>query len=226
MPAGPLLPFMLDAAERESQGRKNHAHRSCRCRRGRRCRGNCRIGPGGAVVQRRGAERAARGGCQRDRGQADGGNGNVSCLLRRTRHGRHQGRGRGRGTGALRPAAARDLAATLPVPGRRRQRRHPGAFGQRHGPQFGAGQGLRDDPDRYRPCRRRHHRQVDAPARRQAGHREDHRFLPSRGARRHRRRKGLRRGLLRRQGGARLFRRLLDGRTHGDDGGPALPRRL
>ena len=38
--------------------------------------------------------------------------------------------------------------------------------------------------------------------------------------------KALARGLLCREGGARLFRRLLDRRTHGNDGGRSLPRGL
>jgi hypothetical protein len=65
------------------------------------------------VLQRRGAERAARAGCQRDRCQAGGGGRNRACLLRRARHGRHEGRECGRGTGALRHAAAEDLATAL-----------------------------------------------------------------------------------------------------------------
>ena len=61
---------------------------------------------------------------------------------------------------------------------------------------------------------------------RQARHGEDHRFLLSRRARRHRRRQAVRAGLLCRSGAARLFRRVLYRRPHGDDGGRALPHRL
>ena len=39
------------------------------------------VGPGGAVVQRGGAQCAARAGCQRDRSEVGGGGWNGSCLL-------------------------------------------------------------------------------------------------------------------------------------------------
>ena len=117
----------------------------------------------------------------------------------------------------------------LPILRCRRQRGQPGAVGEHHRPRAWCS-GWRaggDHPDRHRPAQwRRHHREVDAPAGRRARCGEADRFLPSRRARRHRRRPRVRRGLLFREGGARLFRWLLDRRTHGDDGGRALPSRI
>ena len=157
-----------------------------------------------------------------DAGSARGRCGNHAGALRCARYGCHTRRGRARRPGDVRDAIARCLATALLLHGCRRQWGPAGAGGERHRPHLCAWQRLRCHRHRHRPHRQRHRCELVERSERQARSGQDCRFLLSLGAQRHRGGQAACSGLLQRSCPARLFRRLLQRRPHGDDGSRSL----
>jgi hypothetical protein len=177
-------------------------------------------------LHRRCAERAACRRGSRHAGHRRGGQRNSPGPLRGAGHHGYQRRRRPARISTVSGATTRCLAATFLPDGCRRQCRHADPGGQCGRPSLGVGQGVCGDRAGFRACRQRYRRGLAAHAGRQARQGEDGRFPVSGGARRYCDRQTVGPGVLRRTGPARLLRRLLHRRTHGNDGGGTLPHRL